>query len=62
MSIANEVELNEFYQEKDPWQYQTTEDDTVRRDRLLSALPDRKFERVLDLGCGDGFVTDAIAS
>ena len=49
--------LDAFYAEADPWQYDTTPDDQTRKDRLLSLLPRRDFKRVLDIGCGNGFLT-----
>jgi predicted TPR repeat methyltransferase len=53
-------ELEEFYQKRDPWNYQDTADDATRKAMLLSVLPERSFERVLDIGCGDGFVTECL--
>lgn len=52
------TELDAFYQERDPWSYETTEDDAVRKRRLLSLLPKRDYGRVLDIGCGNGFLTE----
>jgi SAM-dependent methyltransferase len=50
-------ELNAFYRRADPWDYANNADDAMRRIRLLGALPARRYARVLDIGCGDGFVT-----
>jgi 2-polyprenyl-3-methyl-5-hydroxy-6-metoxy-1,4-benzoquinol methylase len=51
------AELDQKYSEADPWKYQGTRDDEFRRARLLAALPARRYERTLDIGCGDGYVT-----
>lgn len=51
----SETELS--YDEPDPWGYERNSDDAMRRARLLSAIPRRSYERTLDIGCGDGFIT-----
>lgn len=51
------AELDAKYEGADPWQYQNSGDDEVRRSRLLGALPSRRYGRTLDIGCGDGYVT-----
>jgi 2-polyprenyl-3-methyl-5-hydroxy-6-metoxy-1,4-benzoquinol methylase len=50
-------ELEKWWEEPDPWNYDTTPDDLKRRGILLSVLPQKKFKKVLDIGCGNGFVT-----
>lgn len=50
-------ELEEWYEKPDPWEYENNPDDLNRRAMLLSVLPKREYRRVLDIGCGDGFVT-----
>ncbi len=50
-------ELDAFYREPDPWGYHGHPDDARRRSELLGVLPRRPFRRVLDVGCGNGFVT-----
>lgn len=50
-------DLDAHYSVEDPWDYDTTRDDKIRRERLLSLLPRRKFHRSLDIGCGNGFLT-----
>jgi 2-polyprenyl-3-methyl-5-hydroxy-6-metoxy-1,4-benzoquinol methylase len=57
MSIQSRDELERVYTSPDPWGYSGNKDDVIRRSRLLSVLPKRHYERVLDIGCGDGFVT-----
>ena len=50
-------ELEEFYNNKDPWGYETNSDDIKRRNIILSEIPQRNYNNVLDIGCGHGFVT-----
>lgn len=50
-------ELESWHQTSDPWGYETHPDDRKRKHILLSELPVRKYERVLDIGCGQGFIT-----
>jgi 2-polyprenyl-3-methyl-5-hydroxy-6-metoxy-1,4-benzoquinol methylase len=50
-------ELEQFYTEKDPWGYETNADDIKRRNIILSEIPDRQYQNVLDIGCGHGFIT-----
>jgi SAM-dependent methyltransferase len=50
-------ELEDFYVEDDPWGYLSHPGDAARVARLLAALPPLDYERTLDLGCGNGFVT-----
>jgi 2-polyprenyl-3-methyl-5-hydroxy-6-metoxy-1,4-benzoquinol methylase len=55
--VQNKSELEDFYAEEDPWAYDTTRDDAQRVARVLAALPTRPYERTLDIGCGNGFLT-----
>ena len=50
-------ELEKWWEKKDPWEYDNNPDDLHRRAMLLSALPRKKYKRILDIGCGNGFVT-----
>lgn len=49
--------IEEFYTSSDPWNYDKTPDDQTRIEMLLSELPKQSYERVLDIGCGNGFLT-----
>ncbi len=49
--------LDEFYATPDPWNYSVTDDDHRRKRELLALIPRRPYGRVLDIGCGNGFVT-----
>ncbi len=50
-------ELETFYNEADPWGYEKNPEDQKRKDILLSEIPGGRYRRVLDVGCGNGFVT-----
>lgn len=55
--IQTKVELDQWHAEKDPWKYEANDDDIKRKDILLSEIPKRNYKRVLDIGCGQGFIT-----
>lgn len=50
-------ELEKFYNDDDPWSYETNFDDIRRKNIILSEIPERNYENVLDIGCGHGFIT-----
>ena len=50
-------ELEQWHTKPDPWGYETNPDDRSRKSILLSEIPRRPYARVLDIGCGQGFVT-----
>lgn len=50
-------ELERWHGISDPWGYELTHDDAYRKAILLSELPQRHYRRVLDIGCGQGFIT-----
>ena len=56
--MQSKDEIEKWYSSgDDPWGYDTNRDDAVRKARILGAIPERQFENVLDIGCGNGFVT-----
>ena len=55
--IQKQNELEEWHQNEDPWGYNENKDDLIRKDILLSEIPDKEYKNVLDIGCGQGFVT-----
>lgn len=56
-SMQTSEELDAFYSIPDPWKYETTADDRMRLEMIFAHLPEKRFRRVLDIGCGNGFVT-----
>jgi predicted TPR repeat methyltransferase len=57
MGLQPYEELEQWWQRPDPWGYESNPQDQLRRARLLSVLPRRDYDQVLEIGCGDGFVT-----
>jgi 2-polyprenyl-3-methyl-5-hydroxy-6-metoxy-1,4-benzoquinol methylase len=56
--IQTQADLDEWYQgEEDPWEYESSFDDLKRKKFLLECIPDWSFDKTLDIGCGNGFVT-----
>lgn len=55
--IQTAQDLDIFYSVKDPWGYSSNPDDIIRREYLLTTLPKVSYDRVLDIGCGNGFLT-----
>lgn len=55
--IQTKEELEIWYKEEDPWGYFSSLEDDKRKAVLLSEIPERKYKRVLDIGCGNGFIT-----
>jgi len=53
-------ELNEFHKTNDPWGYFSNPDDLNRAEILLSEIPDIQYNNVLDIGCGQGFITSKL--
>lgn len=50
-------DLEEWHSRIDPWGYENNPEDLRRKAILLSELPTRAYAEVLDIGCGQGFVT-----
>jgi SAM-dependent methyltransferase len=57
MKIQDKQQLDVFYQSPDPWKYEGDPSDQRRQDEIRSALSGISDYRLLDIGCGDGFVT-----
>jgi trans-aconitate methyltransferase len=49
--------LEGWYGKPDPWGYKKNPDDKKRRDKILAALGKKKFKKALDIGCGEGWLT-----
>lgn len=50
-------DLEKWYKDEDPWDYESSLDDKKRKDILLHHLPKQKYRHVLDIGCGHGYIT-----
>lgn len=50
-------ELEEWYSQPDPWEYETNPDDSIRKEYVLAALEPHWYQRALDVGCGEGWIT-----
>jgi hypothetical protein len=48
--------LEQFYESIDPWGYQSNQDDFIRKDNILAEIKG-KFKRALDIGAGEGWIT-----
>ena len=62
--MQSKEELESFYEQSDPWSYQTTADDVWRKNFYVTALAANPnppystlFGRALDVGAGEGFIT-----
>ncbi len=57
--MQTKQELENWYEQEDPWDYTITEDDIYRKHFYLTVLEDLDgtYERALDIGAGEGFIT-----
>ncbi len=56
--MQSKEDLERFYETPDPWGYETNDADEFRKYEILRALKlYGPFERALDVGCGEGFIT-----
>lgn len=59
--MSTKEELNKFYVRHDPWDYRTNRWDQERRSNIVAVLNKLgPFERALDLGCGEGWLTETL--
>jgi len=58
--IQSKQELEDWYSDSDPWGYYNNPQDIMRKARILSAIPQFDYENVLDIGCGNGFLTNGL--
>jgi len=57
--MQSKEELEQWYVNPDPWAYKTTEDDAIRKQKILSLLKGH-YIRAIDIGCGEGFLTSEL--
>lgn len=53
-------ELEVWHKKRDPWDYQNTKSDEIRREILINEIIRKKYTNILDIGCGQGFITEHI--
>jgi SAM-dependent methyltransferase len=51
-----------WYIKSNPWQSEGSDEDSVRIDSLLGRIKHARFLRLLDLGCGEGRLTNALSA
>jgi SAM-dependent methyltransferase len=52
---------DQFWQRGDPWELETSEFEKAKYARQLELLADRRYRRVLEIGCGSGCFTRRLA-
>ena len=60
MTINQPFTSDEYGEESDPFGYENDPEDQKRLAILLGLIPEERISRVLDLGCGNGFITSNI--
>jgi hypothetical protein len=50
-------ELESWYGSPDPWGYKSNPEDHKRLKEILSILKPNSYDKALDIGCGEGFVS-----
>jgi len=55
--LQNQQELEKWHRQPDPWTYEENPEDIKRKQILLSEIPPHPYDQVLDIGCGQGFIT-----
>ena len=58
--IQSKDELEKWYSETDPWGYYKDPQDVIRKAKILSAIPKLDYKNTLDIGCGNGFLTNEL--
>lgn len=56
----SQSEIEAEYATPDPWGYFANPEDSLRREILIGELSAFNSTRVLDIGCGNGFITESI--
>lgn len=54
--------MEDFYHNPDPWGYKDHAEDIKRREKIVETAKKYriKYRRALDLGCGEGFITEKL--
>ncbi len=55
--LQSKNSLDIFHKNEDPWGYESNNEDLSRKEILLRHIPANNYKNVLDIGCGQGFIT-----
>lgn len=55
--LQSNLDLENWNKDFDPWGYENNPEDKKRKEILLSEIPPKDWQNVLDIGCGHGFIT-----
>lgn len=55
--MQSKQELDDWYATADPWGYESNPDDLERKKRIIQVLKPHTYNRALDIGCGEGWIT-----
>lgn len=56
--MQSKQELEEWYSVPDPWNYTKNQDDNARKAKILASIQSyTPYERAIDIGCGEGWIT-----
>lgn len=53
--------MDEYYANEDPWGYESHADDLKRKYEILSQVR-YQYQRALDIGCGEGWITQDLCA
>jgi len=55
-------DIEKQYKVKDPWGFESNPQDRIRKQKIIDCLKSQRdqYERALDIGCGEGFITKDI--
>jgi SAM-dependent methyltransferase len=53
--------FDRVYASSDPWDFAVSPYEAARREAVLAALPRRRYGSVLEVGCGEGYMTRLLA-
>jgi SAM-dependent methyltransferase len=60
--MRSREEWEQWYRHPDPWRTEGSDDELLRAEAILSRLRGKRFRHVLELGCGEGNLADALAA
>lgn len=59
--MQTKLELEKWYDTEDPWGYRSNPEDIKRRKMIIDMLhrhmPSNGYQKAIDIGCGEGFIT-----